>query len=357
MRFKATGLLLAAALASGPALAVQRTFVSTAGNDANVSNNCSLVAPCRTFDIALTVTDTGGEIIVLASGAYGRTTVNKSVTIQSPSGTYAGISVFPGTNGIDVNGTGITVSLRGLFLNGQGGTAGISFAAGNALFVENCVIANMNGPGIAVTASGADVIISDTTIRSNGQDGVSLASSVSATLTRVQSVRNVNSGISVSTGAQATIRNSVASENGQHGIYAVASSGGTKVSIDETAASGNVQAGLRLEASLAATRVDAFAIRSVFDRNIQYGSYATAPAGIVSATATDSLISANGIGVRVDQSGATFTVSGNTVVNNAGYGLSLVNGAVINTRQNNTVRDNNGVSPQIEGVPTIITPS
>ena len=52
----------------------QRTFVSTSGNDANTGANCSLVAPCRSFASAMSVTATDGEIVVLDSGGYGPVT-------------------------------------------------------------------------------------------------------------------------------------------------------------------------------------------------------------------------------------------------------------------------------------------
>ncbi len=120
----ALGLALAPA-----AFAAQRTFVSTSGSD---SNACSLAAPCRSFATALVQTDVNGEIIVLDSGGYGTVTVNKAVKIQSPAGVYAGLSVASGT-GITVNAPGATVVLRGLTVNGQGGTTGITFSAGSKL--------------------------------------------------------------------------------------------------------------------------------------------------------------------------------------------------------------------------------
>jgi hypothetical protein len=45
------------------------------------------------------------------------------VTITAPPGVYAGISVFPATNGVDIATAGISVALVGLTINGQGGFA------------------------------------------------------------------------------------------------------------------------------------------------------------------------------------------------------------------------------------------
>src|SRR5579871_4546372 len=52
-------------LVSGPAN--NRSFVATTGNDAN---NCTESAYCRTLAAALTVTNPGGEIIVVTSGGW-----------------------------------------------------------------------------------------------------------------------------------------------------------------------------------------------------------------------------------------------------------------------------------------------
>ena len=93
--------------------AVQRTFVSVSGSDANVASNCSASSPCRGFSAALGVTDSGGEIIVQTSGGYGPVTIGKSVSIVAPEGIYAGISVFSG-NGVTISAAGVNVILKGL---------------------------------------------------------------------------------------------------------------------------------------------------------------------------------------------------------------------------------------------------
>src|SRR6266446_6592240 len=83
-------------LAALPAFGAPRTFVSGLGNDANPG---TLTSPKRSFASALTVTDAGGEIIVLDSAGYGPVTINKSVSIISPTGVYAGITVPSGSDG------------------------------------------------------------------------------------------------------------------------------------------------------------------------------------------------------------------------------------------------------------------
>src|SRR4029450_11623948 len=105
-------------VASGASFAAQRTFVhsSPLGNDANAGSNCSLTAPCRSFNTAIGVTDPGGEVVILDTAGYGSMTITKSITVIGPSGVYGGISVItPGTDGITINaGNGDTTKLRGL---------------------------------------------------------------------------------------------------------------------------------------------------------------------------------------------------------------------------------------------------
>ena len=56
-----------------------RTAVSVSGND---MNSCTVPSPCRTFAKAITVTNSGGEIIALDSGGYGPFTIDRAVTVR-----------------------------------------------------------------------------------------------------------------------------------------------------------------------------------------------------------------------------------------------------------------------------------
>ena len=132
----------------------QRTFVASYGSPANTAFNCSIAKPCRQFSEAIGVTSPGGEVIVLDSAGYGSVTVTKSVSIISSPGVYAGISAFSGNNGVTVNAPGAAVVLRGLSINGQGGSVGIALQAAARLRVENCVISKMASNGIEATAAG-----------------------------------------------------------------------------------------------------------------------------------------------------------------------------------------------------------
>ena len=176
LRTHALALLLAtvATLASPQAQAVQRTHVSAAfGNDANTATNCTAAAPCRFFAAAMSVTDNNGEVIVLDSGGYGAVTITKSLALIAPTGVYAGISVFPGADGVTIATPGVNVVLRGLSINGQGGNNGINMTAGNKLTVENCVISNLAQNGINVNGT-VTVRVTDTIVRDNSSVGIYL---------------------------------------------------------------------------------------------------------------------------------------------------------------------------------------
>jgi parallel beta helix pectate lyase-like protein len=201
-----------------PAAAVPRVFVSGLGNDANPG---SITSPKRSFASALTVTDAGGEIIVLDSAGYGPVTINKSVSIISPPGVYAGVTVTSG-DGITVSiGPSDTVILRGLTLSGAGGGSnGINFTSGATLHVESCVVDRFqNGIRCVSAAQGFAVrlFVKDTITRDGG-DGI-IATSGELSLDQVRIEHNVNQGLEIDGSAKASIRNSVSSGNG-NGMYA-----------------------------------------------------------------------------------------------------------------------------------------
>src|SRR5437867_11241229 len=101
-----------------------RSAVSLSGNDAA---SCTVPDPCRTFDVAISKTNAGGEVIILSSAGYGPFTVTQPVSIISPPAYHAAIAPTSG-DAITVNVDNALVILRGLTLNGRlGGTKGITF--------------------------------------------------------------------------------------------------------------------------------------------------------------------------------------------------------------------------------------
>jgi len=196
---------------------VQRTFVSTSGNDAN---DCSRPAPCRSFLAAIAQTQPGGEVYVLDSGGYGTAPITQAVTIRGDA-VSAGVSVLGG-DGIDVNaGPSDIVTLHGLVIIGLGGANGVSFQNGGVLHLEQVTIAGFLLEGVDMTASGK-LFIDDSIIRDNASnEGLKVhpTSGVGAIVSVDHSrfERN-NAGIWIADGGFATIRNSVIADNHSIGI-------------------------------------------------------------------------------------------------------------------------------------------
>jgi hypothetical protein len=157
--------------------------VASTGSDANA---CTVAAPCRSFTAAIAQTNAGGEVIVLDSAGYGPVAISKAVAIAAPPGVYAGVSVLAGT-GISVNaGPGNAVTLRGLTINAQGGTAGIAFTSGDALYVDSVIVSGFSGPGgvglsAATGAATSSLFVKNSILRDNAT-GL-LTATTSGTLT------------------------------------------------------------------------------------------------------------------------------------------------------------------------------
>ena len=134
--FASVALALSILTSTGVMATAQRTFVAPNGSDANP---CSIAAPCRGFAAAVTKTNAGGEVIVQDSAGYGAVTITKPISIISPPGIYAGVSVVSG-NGVTVNAPGATVVLRGLSINGQGGANGVLVQQATRVRIESCVV-------------------------------------------------------------------------------------------------------------------------------------------------------------------------------------------------------------------------
>jgi len=302
--------LFAALLAPAQAAhAAQRTFVSTSGSDANTASNCANSSPCRGFAAALTVTDAGGEIIVLGSGGYGPVSIDKSVSVIAPEGVYAGVTVFSGT-GINIAGSGIDVTLRGLTINGLGGSYGVSLSLGSSLLIDRCVFTNLFN-GIYFSAA-AKLRIVDSIFRKNAY------------------------GAEVRGGAAGSVVRSYFYDNG-YGVYVAATAGETLVDVEKSVAGGNSTAGFFVSAGGGGT-ARLTATDSAVHHNL-YGVYALSLGGTVSATVANSYLTHNtSAGARVEGAGAILVASGNTVTRNA-TGLVQTSG-VLKSDGTNSVQEN-----------------
>jgi hypothetical protein len=229
-----------AALSASAAFAQQRTFVSGSGSD---SNDCSRIAPCRTFNRAISLTSAGGEVYVLDTAGYGPFAINKSVSVTAPQGVTAGISVFSG-DGIDINAAGNdVVVLRGLTVNNQGSTgSGILFNTGGTLHVESCVV-NGFASGFAIFSGTGVLEVKDSILRGNAT-GISVeppSGTAVATIDRVRLEGNSNAGLTAGGGSQVTVANSTAASNNNVGLRALSrSSSVAELNIEYCVASNNL---------------------------------------------------------------------------------------------------------------------
>ncbi len=296
--------------------AVQRTHVSAAfGADSNTATNCTAAAPCRFFQAAMTVTDNNGEVVVLDSGGYGAVTITKSLSLIAPTGVYAGISVFPGAEGITIATPGVNVTLRGISINGQGGNNGIAMTAGSKLTIDNCIISNLTQSGI--TVSGATTVrVTDSAIRDSGVNGITVRDGVKAIISRaiISGNRNIAvlaegtmSSFTLADVAESTI------DNNNYGVYADS---------NDVAATVNVSV---LNSSL-------------LDHG-NYGIFAGSSAvGKATATASNNILSNNFIGLAINPGGVVWA-SGNTISKN-GYGVFQAGTGVFESAGNNSINRN-----------------
>ena len=212
-------LALSVALACLPALAVQRAFVSSTGNDANAPSGCTPALPCRSFQAAHGAVDAGGEIVALDTAGFGAVTISKSVAIIGNPGTLPSIAVSSGA-GVTIATAGVNVILRNLNLNGVGGSMGVDMSDGNSLSIENCVVSNFINNGVAVFAAAPlRVRIAGSIMRGNG-NGAYLAGLVNADIVGSQFMGNAAVGLYV-----------------DHGV---AGGGDTSVAVNDSVASGNL---------------------------------------------------------------------------------------------------------------------
>ena len=133
--FGAVAALLLAAPLSGQNL---RTWVSTHGSD---QNNCTIAAPCRTFQHAHDATALFGEIDVLDPGEYGPVVISKSLTIDAANMGYieSPTPSSPPQSLVAVSGAPSSVTLRNLSIRGPANAA-ILWTSGGYLSIEGVSI-------------------------------------------------------------------------------------------------------------------------------------------------------------------------------------------------------------------------
>lgn len=189
---------------------VVRTWVSSTGSDANP---CTRSLPCRNFVVGIAAVSPGGEVVALDSAGYGPVAINKSVSLISPEGVHAAIAPTAGT-AIQVSGG--RVSLRNLYLKGNGAFIGLEVVSPDTTIAESLTIDGFGSFGIAVQAS--ELFLYDCAVRNNAENGLSAAGNgvgelAILTIDGCRFEKNGGTGVFASSFASASIRDTVAASN------------------------------------------------------------------------------------------------------------------------------------------------
>jgi hypothetical protein len=252
----AAGLALAVTLPSVSAQAQAiRTFVSTTGSD---SNPCSITEPCRHFSAAVAATAVGGEVDALEPGAYGSFSISHAITIEGQGWSY--VAPPSGEAAITITASSGNVFIHGVSVDGVGtsGTDGIALTgSASSLAIIDCVIQHFTHDGIYLQPTGSlELSIRNTIASNNGNDGIDLSPSGFGQMIGVvdhsMTTSNGTDGMNVY-GANTvggilngiTIVNSVSTTNGANGIKAYTTGNGlvTVVMVRDTTSSYNAAAG------------------------------------------------------------------------------------------------------------------
>lgn len=213
---------VAALFMASPAWAANsRSWVSVHGSDLN---NCTSVAPCRSFQHAHDATVDGGEVDTMDPGDYGTLNVTKSITIDGGNMGYiqvpingVGITVNAPAVAGDSPGLGAIVVLRNLSIEDLDGPAfayyesGILWHSGQSLSIEGVSFKNLEAAIDADAAGPAQLLVKDVTIRYCLLAGVSIESPGTEAVVDHTTIEYVYYGFRFDSGGKATITNSVIS--------------------------------------------------------------------------------------------------------------------------------------------------
>ena len=193
------------------AVPLQRSFVSAAtGSDANP---CTRTAPCRNFAAAIAVTTPDGEVVALDSGGYGSFVISQAVSIEAPLGIVAAVTVFSGTDGVDITASATQiVTVRGLTINGLGGAKGIWVAGGKVVTIDTCKLAGAMDYGVFAQSTTPTFIL-DSTMTGLQLAAVQIAPSAPTPVvmerTRIEGQQFMSQGVQVIGAGRMVIRDSL----------------------------------------------------------------------------------------------------------------------------------------------------
>ena len=219
--------LLCAELASSPSDA---SLLYVAGS--GIGSVCSFTSPCSNIATALAGAGPGDTIVCLSPPFQTNLLITKSVTIDC-SGARAWVRDIGVGAAITINVLGSpsdllrTVRLRGMTVDGllPNGPRiyeqGIDIQSAAAIYIEDCIIANVKQQGILDHRIGGPtkLFIKDTIVSGNGGTGIGIVSQ-GPTTTVLDNVNSENNayGIAVANGNDVLISRSVFSGNSVAGI-------------------------------------------------------------------------------------------------------------------------------------------
>ena len=262
----------------------QRAFVASYGDDVNIASDCQVLAPCRRYSAAITRVNTNGEVVAIDSASYGRVTIDRSISLTAAPGIYAGTSPPSGIDGIIIDTPEVSVVLRGLTINGQGGAFGILMTNGAKLSIENCVISNFSG---------------------EEQNAVYVDTAARVTMVNTL-VRDNFVGINLQGGAKADISDSRFLGNGIGIVAKSAANKNTIVAISDTVVTGSFDGISAFSNTSGKSLISA--VRSTITNSSNIGIAAYASAGFATVTFSDSMVTGNASGYLQANGGGTATL-------------------------------------------------
>ncbi len=225
--------ILSLSLATVASAQATRTWVSGVGDDVNP---CSRTAPCKTWAGAISKTAPGGEIDALDPGGFGAVTITKGMTLDGGGGIVAS-TLNSGTTGILVNAANTDkIWIRNIMINGGNtGTNGVRVLNAKSVALDHVTIFDQGGSpgrGVSVELNSAtapatfNLGIYDCRFYNNTQSNIVVLPAAGQPVVFADIARSfidfstANSGVVISEGGKATVRDCEISHNFNTGVFA-----------------------------------------------------------------------------------------------------------------------------------------